>query len=523
MIIVALFTIERTSVIKLRTAVESHMTSGKSQSLLSDSKRADVRARLSTSAWIVSLPETVREEVFARLILRSFDAGETIYAQGHAPTGLFGVISGQFQTVGTARDGQQAFLSITRKNEWSGFIGMLDDHPYPFSTIASVPTEIAFLPKAAAEEIFFKSPSRIRLLAMPLAATLRFAFTFLIETNGRAPQRVVAQRLLDLSRCIYVAGDKHNASIERLSQEDMAAATYLTRPTVNKILKDFDKEGLIKVGYGRVEIADFDALYAIAADSAAGAAATKSTKELKPADVAWAENGEDWSSYREAIVGEWLSRFSGTMREALLDKIVWRKFDAGEVIYKKGEKAQGLYAIAMGQAKVIGTASDGGDVLISLAHPGEWTSFLPIIDALPQPFSMVSSRSSVVAMLPRAAVDTLIGEDVTGLRLLFVPLTGMLRYLYEYLIETNQRAPLRLVAQRLYDLARCTFHPSTCPRDFVDNLSQHDLAMATGLSRPTVNRTIKELAAAGLIKIGYRKISIIDPAALVRFARDQAS
>ncbi len=501
------------------------MTTGKSQSLLSDAKRADVRARLSSSAWFKSLPETVREEVLPRLIVRTYPAGETIYAQGHAATGLFGVLSGQFQTIGTARDGQQAFLSITRKNEWSGFIGLLDDQHYPFSTIASVPTEIAFLPKAAAEQIFFQSPSRLRLLALPLAATLRFAFRFLIETNGRAPERVVAQRLLDLSRCIYVAGDKHNASIERLSQEDLAAATYLTRPTVNKILKDFDKAGLIKVGYGRVDIADFEALYTVASDNAAAASVPAQTplKAVKPAPLSWTTKGEDWPALADAITGEWLSRFPPLMREALLNKTVWRKFEAGDLIYKAGEEAIGLYAVATGQAKIIGTASDGGDVLISLVHPGEWTSFLPIIDASPQPFSMVASRSSVVAMLPRATVDAIMGEDVTGQRLLFGPLTGMLRYLYEYLIETNQRAPLRLVAQRLYDLARCTYHPSTSPRDFVDDLRQNDLAMATGLSRPTVNRTIKELAAAGLIKIGYRKISIVDPAALAKFARDQTS
>jgi CRP/FNR family transcriptional regulator, cyclic AMP receptor protein len=497
------------------------MTTGNSQSPQSDSRRADLRARLSASPWFNTLPETVRDEVLPRLIIRTYDAGETIYAQGHAATGLFGVLSGQCQTVGTATDGQQAFLSITRKNEWSGFIGVLDGQPYPFSTIASVSTEIAFLPKAAAEQIFFASPSRIRLVALPLAATLRFAFTFLIETNGRAPQRVVAQRLLDLSRCIYVAGDKHNASIERLSQEDLAAATYLTRPTVNKILKDFDKDDLIKVGYGRVEISNFEALYAIASDSAAAANAQKKSKAAKPIALEWDNNSADWLPYRDAITSEWISKFPTALRDALIDKIVWRKFGAGDVIYSMSEEASGLYAIASGQAKVIGKASDDNEVLISLTHPGEWTSFLPLIDAMPQPFSLVASRSSIVAMLPRAAVDAVIGQDVVGLRVLYAPMTGILRYLYEYLIETNQRGPLRLVAQRLYDLARCTFQPSTSPRDFVDDLTQHDLAMATGLSRPTVNRAIKELDAAGLIKIGYRKISIVDPAALAQFARDQ--
>jgi CRP/FNR family transcriptional regulator, cyclic AMP receptor protein len=497
------------------------MMSTSGTSLTGDRKVAHLRHHLATSAWFSSLPEQVQNEILPRLAIRNFAPGDVIYAQGEKPAALYAVISGQTQTVGTADDGQQAFLSVARAGEWSGFIGLLDGRPNPFSMTAVVKSDVAVLSGADVEQIFFRNALRFKMFFAPLASILRFAFGFLIQTNGRPPRRVVAQRLLDLAQSTQVHKTVTRSAIERISQEDIAAATYLTRPTVNKVLREMDEAGLIKIGYGKISLNDKEALRSLARGVAGAAAKAGAQRRVSKRQTEWHPSQGAWNAFAQNVTGEWFARFPASVRADLLAKVTWHRFEAGETIYNQGDDALGLYAIAEGQAKVVGRGTDGQRALISLIHPGEWTSFLPMIDGLPQPFSMIASRPSVVALIARADLEAIVMHDLVSVRLFTAPSTAMLRYVYDYLIETNQRPPLRLVAQRLYDLARCTFHPSTNPRDFVDDVSQDDMALATGLSRPTVNRAIKELAAEGLIKIGYRKIAIIDPGALAAFARSK--
>ena len=221
------------------------------------------------AGWWEGLPPDVREAVSRSVLPRRYAAGDVLYAQGEVPPGLFGIRSGTTQTIGVSSQGHPTLLSINRAGEWTGFLSLLDDQPAPFAVVAAEPVDAVLLPAASALRIFGGSADTLALLAGPLISILQFVFDYLTETNNRSPRRVLARRLLDLSRCSYLPAGLSTTMVGPISQSALAAASYLTRQTANRILKAFEKEGLVSIGYGRVDIVDQAGLERVAAGNGA--------------------------------------------------------------------------------------------------------------------------------------------------------------------------------------------------------------------------------------------------------------
>ena len=79
----------------------------------------------------------------------------------------------------------------------------------------------------------------------------------LLQLTGGDLRRQVASLLLDET------GDAH--LVVRLPQATLAQLLGATRPAVNRVLKALEAEGLIRLGYREIEVADPRALERIAA------------------------------------------------------------------------------------------------------------------------------------------------------------------------------------------------------------------------------------------------------------------
>jgi CRP/FNR family transcriptional regulator, cyclic AMP receptor protein len=475
----------------------------------------------SLPGWFADLPEAMRRAMAPHLIFRSYAADETIYAQGDEGMGIYGIISGQIKTIGAASDGQLTLLSMLRDGEWTGFLMMLDGGANPFTVSANAPTTIAFLPKAAVLEIFGKQVETLQFILQPLLKVLHFGYRYLVDTNGRPPTRVVAQRLLDLARCIYIPGSPTHQQLESISQEDIGQATYLTRPTVNRALKQLTKKGAISLGYSRVQIENVGLLDRLAK----GQDALGQDAPLPP------DFSSPWSSTEREVrapaklndilqAGGWFPILPGDVQARVRDAMVFRQLQAKEVAFSHGQLPLGVYFVADGFGKLIGESRDGGKALLNVGHTGEWTSFSAALAGDPHDFSFVASRKTVLGLLPLEALQQIFYDNADHFRLLFRPALMRLRHSYSYFIDTSWLPPPQLVAQRLLEMSRHIYRSELSPRNYIENLRQDDIAMGTGLSRPTVNRVLQELDARGIIELGYGRIQILDPKALTVFSHD---
>jgi CRP-like cAMP-binding protein len=74
------------------------------------------------------------------------------------------------------------------------------------------------------------------------------------------------------------------------------------------------------------------------------------------------------------------------------------------------------------------------------------------------------------------------------------------------------------VASRLHHLRRFDVEGDNALANGSMQISQALLARITHLSRATVNRVLLDMARAGVVRVGFRSLTILDPAMLARLA-----
>jgi CRP-like cAMP-binding protein len=119
----------------------------------------------------------------------------------------------------------------------------------------------------------------------------------------------------------------------------------------------------------------------------------------------------------------------------------------------------------------------------------------------------VAIRASTVAFVPRATFQWLIDESRPFSRWLIEQLNARLGY-YVGLTEALrfQEATGR-VAFCIAELFNPQLYPSTRTKLAI---SQNEIARLSGLSRQNTNKALHELADAGLLRIQYGSIEVLD-------------
>jgi CRP-like cAMP-binding protein len=70
----------------------------------------------------------------------------------------------------------------------------------------------------------------------------------------------VWQRLVELADTYSEPGDSASGAVIPLTQEDIAQLAGTTRPTVNRLLRNAESDGHVRMARARLEVLDVDAL-----------------------------------------------------------------------------------------------------------------------------------------------------------------------------------------------------------------------------------------------------------------------
>jgi CRP-like cAMP-binding protein len=216
----------------------------------------DKKSLFTTGSWFARLPEDVQDSLILAGRQRRFSAGATLFGVGDQPTGLHGLLSGEVHITGSTSTGHNILMAIHRVGDWTGFLTCLDQQPHPLSATAAVDCIIFSVPPAAVTKIFERDVATFRLLSAPELLVGRRNYHWLVEMSQRPTLQRVAERVLDLGRWTHSERTGPVSPIEHVSQESLAAATNVSRQTMNSALHELEKLGLIRVGYGRIDIVD---------------------------------------------------------------------------------------------------------------------------------------------------------------------------------------------------------------------------------------------------------------------------
>lgn len=204
------------------------------------------------------LCETDRARVLAATARRSYERDEMIVHQGD-PGGAFHLLArGRVAVRVSTLEGEVVTLSVLGPGDFFGEQALLGPrHQRTASVVALEPVETLSMDSARFDQLRRAQPSVEHFLVEVLAAQVRRLTTHLIEAlYVPAEQRTLRRLLALLSR--YRSGDA--ALVVPITQEDLASMAGTTRPTVNRVLRAMEEEGVLRLSRGRIEVLSIDAL-----------------------------------------------------------------------------------------------------------------------------------------------------------------------------------------------------------------------------------------------------------------------
>lgn len=191
-----------------------------------------------TSADVAALSRTL-ERV-------ELHAGELLHRAGEAARAAYVVERGEVELT-VSRGGTRHLVAIQRPGGVIGDIPLLCAMPAPYTARA----------RADAALLTIRQDALLELLAAHPAIALRW-LTSTVRRLEHANRRIVALTVGDLrGRVIALLADElAEGEVIDLTQAEIAGLLGASRQSVNRVLGELTSEGLVRTGYGTVEVTD---------------------------------------------------------------------------------------------------------------------------------------------------------------------------------------------------------------------------------------------------------------------------
>lgn len=205
-------------------------------------------------ALFASFPDSLRAELRAKAIRRSFSAGQFLYHRGDAADGFWVVEKGQVKLGHQDAQGNMHVLFILGPGDSFGELACLGQFDRVLDAEALGKTEMIWVSDKSLSEIIATSPDIAREMLKILAKQLQEALdNLLVFRNMPAPKRL-AQRLLAF------AADREPPVRLGIKQQELAELIGVSRMTIASALAELEKLGLVTRHYGHIAIEDPAAL-----------------------------------------------------------------------------------------------------------------------------------------------------------------------------------------------------------------------------------------------------------------------
>lgn len=191
-----------------------------------------------------------------------------------------------------------------------------------------------------------------------------------------------------------------------------------------------------------------------------------------------------------------------------------RRLGDGELLFAKGDAADGLYGVITGRVRISTAGSDGRELIVNLFEPGGWFGEISMFDGLPRTHDARAVGVTELLLIPRERFLSLLVERPTLYPHFLRMLCSKLRRSFAW-IEYEAFLPLPArVALRLLELARAYGEETPEGTLIRLHLPQEELGRMLNVSRQSISKELNALRERGCIHIEYGRVLVRDRAAL---------
>jgi len=194
----------------------------------------------------------------------------------------------------------------------------------------------------------------------------------------------------------------------------------------------------------------------------------------------------------------WTKSLSAEQRARIEAETVVKDVAAGAYVCRKGDPVESWIGIVHGLVKMTSVSPEGKTTTFLGVAGGGWFGEGSLLKDQTRKYDIVALRATRLAFMPKATFEWLLGTDIAFNRFLLVQLNERLAQ-FIAMVETQRLLePDARVARSIAAL-------------------QEEIGYLSGVSRQRVNQALHVLESAGLLKVEYGGLSILDLEGLRRF------
>ena len=205
--------------------------------------------------------------------------------------------------------------------------------------------------------------------------------------------------------------------------------------------------------------------------------------------------------------GHWFANLPDALQCALLEAAQVLRLDAGQVLFRRGDKPSGLYAVIDGSMRVGAVGPSGKEALLLLVEAPYWFGEISLFDGQPRTHDAFAEEACTLLHVPQARVLALLEQQPGYWRDFALLMSQKLRLAFIALEEMSLLPAAPRLARRL--LLIVDNYGESEPRRVI-HLAQEQLALMLAISRQTTNQILKELQAQGILRLTYGEIESLD-------------
>jgi CRP/FNR family transcriptional regulator, cyclic AMP receptor protein len=231
-------------------------------------------------------------------------------------------------------------------------------------------------------------------------------------------------------------------------------------------------------------------------------------------ELSWITKTPHRSAPAALLDAPWASDLTEELRRRVLAETSIRKIAAGGAVCHKGEAPEHWIGVLRGLVKIATVSAEGRSISFIGVPSGGWFGEGSLLKNERLRYDGIALRESMISYMPRNTFMQLLDSSVAFTRFLIIQLNERLGQFVAMVEYDRLLGPDARLAKELAGLFNPVLYPgnsNSLP------ISQEELSRLVGLSRQRVNRALRRLERVGLVRVGYRSLTILNLEGLRRF------
>ena len=210
----------------------------------------------------------------------------------------------------------------------------------------------------------------------------------------------------------------------------------------------------------------------------------------------------------------WTQSLSAEELARVAVEIIDKRVPADGYVCRKGEAVASWIGVIDGLVKMSTLSTEGKLTTLTGVPAGGWFGEGSLLKEEPRRYDIMALRESRIAYLPRATFNRLLNTNLGFNRFLLGQLNERLGQFIALVESERLLDPDARVARSLGALFNPVLYPGIGRQI---QISQEEIGLLAGVSRQRVNQALPVLERAGLLKVAYGGVQVVDLSGLQHF------